>query len=113
MEKLEQVLINLLSNANKYSPDGSEITLGVRETDGNVIVEVSDQAPAIAEEEKERIFDSYYRITNDGDNNQTLGLGLGLAIARKIVDLHQGKIWVDTLQGGGNTFAFSLPAVYQ
>jgi len=107
--KLEQILVNLLANANKFSPSGSRITLRATVVDARVVVEVGDSAPALAEEERDRVFDPYYR-GEDADRRQRLpGLGLGLAISKQLVELHQGEIWVDSKPGQGNTFAFSLP----
>ncbi|MCX5999087.1 MAG: ATP-binding protein [Chloroflexi bacterium] len=109
--KLEQILINLLDNANKFSPAGGTITLRAARTDGKVVVAVDDSAPAITEEERGRIFEPYYR-GEDADKRQRLpGLGLGLAIVKRLVQLHHGEIWVDSTEGKGNTFAFSLPIV--
>ena len=110
-EKLQQVLFNLLSNANKFSPTGSQIILRVRETDGKVIVEVKDLASALTEHERAKLFDPYYR-GEDADKRERLpGLGLGLAISKKLVELHQGEIWVESKPRKGNTFAFSLPVL--
>jgi len=105
-EKLEQILLNLLSNANKFSLAGGNITLRAREVDDIIVVEVKDSAPAITEEEKEKLFDPYYR--GDTKSRHTPGLGLGLAVCKKLVELHQGPIWVAP-EPGGNIFAFSLP----
>lgn len=108
-EKLEQIIVNLLSNANKFSPTGSKITLEARELDNRIIVEVKDSAPAITEEEKVKLFDPYYRGGDTDKRQRVPGLGLGLAISRKLVELHQGELWVVSEPGRGNTFAFSLP----
>ncbi len=110
-DKLGQVVMNLLSNANKYSANNSEVIIRARESDGNVIVEVSDSAQAVDVDEREKIFEPYFRGKVGSDNGQLPGLGLGLAIARQIIELHQGQIWVDSIPGKGNTFAFSLPAL--
>jgi len=109
--KLEQVLFNLLSNANKFSPSGSDIILRVREVDRGIIVEVEDSAPAVTEAEKMKLFDPYYRGEDADKRGRFPGLGLGLAISKKLVELHQGEIWVKSKSGKGNTFAFSLPAL--
>jgi len=112
-EKLEQVLFNLLSNANKFSPSGSNVILRAREVDRRIIVEVEDAAPAVTKEDKKKLFDPYYR-GEDADKRQRFsGLGLGLAISRRLVELHQGEIWVESKPTKGNTFAFSLPVVDQ
>ena len=109
--KLEQVLFNLLSNANKFSPTGSEIVLRVRELEGRVVVEVEDLASPIAEVERSRLFDPYYRGEDTEKRERFPGLGLGLAVSKRIVELHQGKIWVENKPTKGNVFAFSLPAM--
>jgi len=111
--KLEQVLFNLLSNANKFSPTGSDITLRAREVDRRIIVEVEDSAPAVTEGEKMRLFDAYYRGEDVGKRERFSGLGLGLTISKKIVELHRGEIWVESKLGKGNIFAFSLPVLDQ
>ncbi len=110
-EKLEQVFFNLLSNANKYSPSGTDITLRAREVNKQVIIEVKDSAPAVSEEEKTKLFDPYYRGENKDKRKRLPGIGLGLAISKKLVELHGGEIWVESKPGKGNTFAFSLPVV--
>lgn len=108
-EKLEQILVNLLSNANKFSPTGGNITLQVKEDGNRIVVEVKDSAPAIPEGEKVKLFDPYYR-SEDADKRQRIpGLGIGLTISRKLVELQQGEIWIDSKPRKGNTFAFSLP----
>jgi len=107
-EKLEQVLYNLLSNANKFSPNGSTITLTVKKVEGKVIVEVEDSALPITEREKKKIFDPYYRSEDPGKRERFSGLGLGLSVSKRIVELHQGEIWVKGQAGRGNIFAFSL-----
>jgi len=110
-EKLEQILLNLLSNANKFSPAGGNITLRAREVDDRIVVAVKDSAPAITQEEKEKLFDPYYRGGDTDERQRIPGLGLGLAISKKLVELHQGRIWIESEPGGNrNIFAFSLPA---
>ena len=108
-EKIEQVLLNLLSNANKFSPTGGNITLRAKEVDDRIVVEVKDSAPVITEEEKEKLFESYYRGGDADERARIPGLGLGLAISKKLVELHQGKIWVESEPGKGNSFIFSIP----
>lgn len=107
-EKLEQVLYNLLSNANKFSPNGSNITLTVKKVEGKVIVEVEDSALPITEREKKKIFDPYYRSEDPMKRERFPGLGLGLSVSKRIMELHQGEIWVKSQAGRGNIFAFSL-----
>ncbi len=113
--RFEQILVNLLSNANKFSPNGGNITLRAKENknDHKVIVEVEDSAPVVAEEEKRKLFTPYYRGDDRNRKEQTPGLGLGLSISKSLVELHKGEIWVDSKAGEGNIFAFSLPALQQ
>ncbi|MCK4721825.1 MAG: ATP-binding protein [Dehalococcoidia bacterium] len=107
--KIEQVLLNLLSNANKFSPTGGNIMLRAKEVDDRIVVEVKDSAPVVTEEEKEKLFESYYRGGDADERARIPGLGLGLAISKKLVELHQGKIWVESEPGKGNSFIFSIP----
>ncbi len=108
-DKIQQVVFNLLANANKYSPENSRISLAAKRVDNYVHFEVCDSAPAISAENKEKIFTPYYRIEGSTLNASTAGLGLGLSISKKLVELHRGKIWVETNPQGGNVFVFSLP----
>lgn len=105
--RLEQVLLNLLSNANKYAPEGSAIVLGATPRDGKVKVFVRDDGPGIEQAEQERIFEKFYR--GQAEMRQD-GTGLGLAIARSLVELHGGQIAVQSRPGKGSTFYFVLPA---
>jgi len=108
-ERIEQVVLNLMSNANKFSPTGGKITLRAREAQDKILVEVEDSAPVISDEEKSKLFDPYYRGGNEDERERVPGLGLGLAICKKLVEQHQGKIWIENESGKGNTFIFSLP----
>jgi len=108
--KIEQVLINLLENANKFSPHGSSITLRASEVDARVVVKVEDSAPVVTEEERGRIFNPYYRGEDAGRRRRLPGIGLGLAISKQLVEAQHGEIWAEVRPGEGNTFAFSLPA---
>ena len=100
--RFEQVLINLLSNAQRYTPRGGHITVSTRVARGDVILTVTDSGPGIAPEDRELIFEPFYR----GDRS---GLGLGLAIAKSLVDLHNGRIWVDNSDRHGSEFCVALP----
>jgi two-component system sensor histidine kinase KdpD len=102
---IEQVLINLLENATKYSPAGSPIEVSAKAREGEVEVEVADRGPGIAQEEAERVFDKFYRV-REGEGG---GVGLGLTICRGIVSAHGGRIWVEQRSGGGAVFHFTLP----
>ena len=108
--RIEQVLLNLLSNANKYTPDGGSITLGATPKDGQVRVFVRDNGPGIARGDRQQIFDKFYRAkaTTPGTDTRAEGTGLGLAIARSIIELHGGQIGVHSSPGRGSTFYFTL-----
>lgn len=103
--RMEQVLINLLTNALKYAP-GSPISISLSEVGGYAEIKVSDKGPGISEADQKRIFDRFERVTNV--NSQT-GLGLGLYIVNQIVNAHGGSIRVQSTQGQGSTFIISLP----
>ncbi|HSO38690.1 MAG TPA: ATP-binding protein, partial [Labilithrix sp.] len=102
----EQVLINLLENATKYSPAGSAIEVAARGEGGMVEIDVSDRGPGIPQADAERVFEKFYRV-HEGEGG---GVGLGLAICRGIVEAHGGTIRVLQRPGGGATFRFTLPA---
>ena len=103
---IEHVLINLLENAAKYSPPGSEIALSARAAEKAVLVSVTDHGPAIPTRERERIFDKFYRLERSKGAG---GSGLGLSTCRGIVEAHGGMIWVDSPDSETNRFTFSLP----
>ncbi|PLX93449.1 MAG: hypothetical protein C0620_07595 [Desulfuromonas sp.] len=105
---LQQALENLLSNAIRYSPDGGTVTLGARRDEGHVTVWVEDEGVGIPHAAIEQIFDRFFRI--DTKNGQKVGgSGLGLPLVKEIVKLHHGKVWVESEEGQGSTFYFSLP----
>lgn len=124
-DKVKQILFNLLNNAVKYDPDGGEIELAVCEAhmvtgirspllpDGHppgrwVVVSVRDQGIGIAPEDVERIWERFYRVDNT-NTRRIGGTGLGLSITRALVELHGGRIWLESDLGKGSMFAFSLP----
>jgi signal transduction histidine kinase len=106
-QRLEQVLLNLLNNAAKFTPDGGNILVRVRKNDADLIIDVRDNGIGIAREEQSRLFKPYSRLSSDRQRHP--GLGLGLALAKQVVELHGGKIWVESEPGKGSTFSFSLP----
>lgn len=107
-DMISRVLINLLENAVKYSrPGGGKISLSARAAEGSVVVSVSDNGPGIAKRHQEHIFDKFARIQPGG---RPKGLGLGLAFCRLAVEVHGGRIWVESDTGQGATFSFTLPA---
>jgi signal transduction histidine kinase len=110
-DKITQVLTNLIVNAVKFSPAGGSLKLGMAPAnDGGLLeVSVSDTGPGIPPDEVERIFHEFYQISQPG-REKTLGVGLGLAISKKLVEMHGGKIRVESVPGEGSTFFFTLPA---
>jgi two-component system sensor histidine kinase KdpD len=103
---LEQVFINLLENAAKYTPAGSPIDITATAGDGFVLVEVADRGPGFVAGEEERVFQKFYRAPG---TPVTTGVGLGLTICRGIVTAHGGRIWAENRPGGGAIFRFTLP----
>jgi two-component system, sensor histidine kinase and response regulator len=106
-DRVAQIISNLLTNAIKYSPDGGEILVSSRASEGFVEVGVRDHGIGIAPEFAKRLFSRYERY--EKMSGKIIGTGLGLAIARQIVEMHGGRIWVDTTVGSGSEFRFSLP----
>jgi PAS domain S-box-containing protein len=105
--RLEQVLSNLVSNAIKYSPHGGEIRIGGQVRPAQVIICVSDSGPGVAPEDIPHIFDRFYRSSNA--KKTTKGAGLGLYLARAVIEAHGGRIWVDPRPGNGARICFSIP----
>lgn len=103
---LGHILSNLLSNALKYSPDGSLVNFNLSFQEGQAVFEIQDEGIGIPEEDMPRLFESFHRARNVGN---ILGTGLGLAIVKKCVDIHQGRINVNTLLGVGSNFTVTLP----
>lgn len=108
--ELDRVFTNLLVNAVNYTPDGGQITLRTRCVDGNVIVEVQDTGIGIPPDEQERIFARFYR-SDPARSAERGGMGVGLSIARKIVEAHGGRIEVESTPGEGSTFRVILPVL--
>ncbi|HEX2923830.1 MAG TPA: ATP-binding protein, partial [Chloroflexota bacterium] len=112
--RIEEVLFNLLENAVKYSPAGGEISVTVAVSSGEngagpqAMVSVSDQGVGIPAAEMPRIFDRFYQGQGKFRRGH-VGLGLGLYVAREIVELHHGQLWVESTEGKGATFRFALP----
>jgi len=107
IDRFRQIVMNLLNNAFKFTPTGGEITLRAREEGDNLIMEVQDTGPGISKADQKRLFDPYYRRVEDRE--RLSGLGLGLGLAKRLVELHGGRIWVKSKKGQGSTFGFSLP----
>jgi two-component system sensor histidine kinase KdpD len=102
---IEQVLINLLENAIKYTPPGTPIDLSASVVDKAILFEVADRGPGLPAGEEQRIFDKFYRARPTPEG----GVGLGLSICRGIVEAHGGRIWAENRPGGGAVFRFTLP----
>jgi signal transduction histidine kinase len=107
--RIAQVVENLLTNAVRYSPEEAPVALTARPRDGRVEVAVRDQGLGIPAEKRDQVFEKFFRV-DASDTRRFAGTGLGLAICRGIVQAHGGTIWVDSEEGRGSTFAFSLAA---
>ena len=107
-DKLTQVIDNILNNAIKYSPDGGKIKVGMRTTDAQLIISISDEGLGIPKKDLPRIFDRFYRVDKARSRAQG-GTGLGLAIAKEIIKQHKGFIWAKSEYGKGSTFTIVLP----
>jgi signal transduction histidine kinase/HAMP domain-containing protein len=105
--KIRQVLLNLLSNAIKFTPEGGRVEVGASVADGAVEVSVSDTGVGIAPEDYETVFEEFRQVGASAAKQE--GTGLGLALTRKFIELHGGKIWVKSQIGAGSTFTFTLP----
>ena len=103
---IEQALGNLLENAAQHTPPGTLVRLRAQQHDSEVVVSVEDFGPGIAERDVDRVFAKFHRGVAEGAAG---GVGLGLAICRAIVRLHQGRAWAEQLPGGGSAFRFTLP----
>ena len=106
--RLEQVISNLINNAIKYSPRGGAIRVTGRALPNEVIVSVSDEGIGIPPEDQARIFERFYRV-DDALSRRTAGSGLGLYLAKAVVEAHGGRIWVESAPGHGASFSFALP----
>ena len=103
---MEQVLVNLIHNAVKFTRPGGEVLLFAKAAPGEVQFAVRDTGTGIPDEDVPRIFERFYRV----DKSRTgSGTGLGLSIAKHIVEAHKGRIWVESIEGQGSTFIFTLP----
>jgi signal transduction histidine kinase len=105
--RVEQVVVNLLSNANKFSPSGSAINIFVKLRESNLNVAVKDNGIGIRAEDQKTLFEPYHRVMRTSDKYP--GTGLGLAICKQIVEAHGGRIWVESESQKGSTFAFEIP----
>jgi signal transduction histidine kinase len=105
---VRQVVFNLLSNAIKFTPSGGRIDVSAHLTDGIVEVAVADTGSGIAPEDQELIFEEFQQARGDAAKRQE-GTGLGLPLSRKFIELHGGRLWVESVPGTGSTFRFTLP----
>ncbi|MFA5144262.1 MAG: ATP-binding protein [Candidatus Omnitrophota bacterium] len=105
MDKITEVIVNLLSNAIKYTPSGGGIAINLSGDDDRIRFEISDTGPGIAQEDIEKVFDKFERVTAEKQE----GTGLGLPIAKEIIELHKGKMSLESSAGKGSKFIFVLP----
>jgi two-component system sensor histidine kinase KdpD len=110
---VSEVVYTLVDNAAKYSPGGTNIRISAqRDHEGMIKMSVEDEGEGIEVDLRERVFDKFFRATRDGDvsTHQPSGTGMGLAIAKGIVEAHEGKIWIESGTGGkGTRVVFTLP----
>ncbi len=106
--KVRQVVFNLLSNAVKFTPPGGRVDVSARMTDAVVEVTIADTGAGVPAEELELIFEEFQQARGDAGMRQE-GTGLGLPLSRKFIELHGGRLWVESIQGEGSTFRFTLP----
>jgi signal transduction histidine kinase len=102
--RIAQVACNLLSNALKFTPEGGQVVFLASREGNDVVFAVEDEGPGIPPEYRERIFERFFRVPSDQE-----GTGLGLALAKHLVELHSGRIWMEGREPGGCRFAFTLP----
>jgi signal transduction histidine kinase len=106
--KFKQILLNLLSNAVKFTPDGGRIDVLATSEDSNAIIAVHDTGIGIAPQDQAAVFEEFRQVGTDYTKKQE-GTGLGLALTKKFVELHGGRIWLESELGKGSTFTFSIP----
>ncbi len=107
--RIKQVILNLLTNAVKFTPDGGRVDVTARLVDGEVHVSVCDTGIGITDEDQARVFEAFQQVSH-GSIPKPEGTGLGLALSKKIVELHGGRIWLESQVGVGSTFSFAIPA---
>jgi len=105
--RIRQVIYNLIDNASKYTPEGGTVTLKVKDNSSEVLVEIRDTGPGLSSKQKESIFEPYRQLI-DGTRSKG-GMGLGLAIARNLVEAHGGTMRVESRKGKGSRFFFTIP----
>jgi two-component system sensor histidine kinase VicK len=107
-DRIGQVIGNFLSNAIKYSPKESTITIKTNISGGNVQISVTDEGMGIKPKDQEKLFQRFYRVENE-QMKHISGFGIGLYLSSEIIQRHKGKIWVESAESKGSTFFFSLP----
>jgi two-component system, OmpR family, phosphate regulon sensor histidine kinase PhoR len=108
--RLGQVVVNLVHNAVKFSPDGGDVTVRTYSSDGEVVIAVEDHGIGVPAGARDRIFERFYKVDRARLRAEAGGgTGLGLAIARHVIEQHGGRIWVESDEGAGATFSFALP----
>jgi two-component system, NtrC family, sensor kinase len=107
--RIRQVLLNLLGNAIKFTPDGGSVWLCAGRENGHARIEVGDTGPGIPKEDHQRIFLEFQRLLTKGNGRKPEGTGLGLALSKKFIELHGGELWVESEPGKGSRFIFTLP----
>jgi PAS domain S-box-containing protein len=108
-DMLEQVILNLFNNAVKYSPENTAVEIRLKGRANDVLVEVEDNGYGISEKSQQRLFEKFYRVTDNEKVREITGTGLGLALVKEIVEVHDGTISVKSKLGEGSTFSFSIP----
>jgi signal transduction histidine kinase len=106
--KLKQILLNLLSNAVKFTPDGGRVDVTARREPGQVVIAVRDTGIGIAPADRDAVFEEFRQVASDYTKKQE-GTGLGLALTKRFVELHGGRIWLESEPGRGSTFTFTIP----
>ncbi|OGS37723.1 MAG: hypothetical protein A2293_09390 [Elusimicrobia bacterium RIFOXYB2_FULL_49_7] len=106
--KVKQVIANILNNAVRYTQPGQKITISAEDRGNEILISIKDRGPGITKEDKDKVFDKFYRGKDDV-SNKSRGSGLGLAIAKGIMDMHKGRIWVESEPGQGSNFKFTFP----
>jgi signal transduction histidine kinase len=106
--RIRQVIFNLMSNAVKFTPAGGSVGVSAAQVDGELRISVADTGPGVPPEDRDRIFEEFQQTSAGAEQRD--GTGLGLALSKRLVELHGGRIWVDSEPGSGSTFTFTLPA---
>jgi two-component system sensor histidine kinase VicK len=107
-QQLTWVITNLASNALRFTAEGGSVNISVRKQTDAICVAVTDTGPGIPQQAQRTIFDKFVQIKEPAETTPG-SVGLGLAIAREVVEAHEGRIWVESIEGKGSTFFFTLP----